>query len=391
MARLLLKGRPVKGLALASLLAASGCLYLGRLNEPPAIRLTSWVSETNPNQVSVRAIVSDDQDRPDELFKYLYFTVDSAEPDRMIHGCDYTLNQTPGSPLATVIFHRAGTFSITAETVDRYQSPSTSDHIMITVKDEAPRFDSGATIKPTTARNFCNFYTADKAITLSLDHAATDDNFGVGCDAPQMLTYTWRIAGMPPNSVLTAWDGSSCAPRTSSSRSWLEVATPTTQVCLWTDPTISDLSMYSVVVGVSDHVNPEVSGPTVDLPVMPDGPPCITDTDPPAGRYVVDRSQIQTFTATAIDDRDSYGGGLTFVWQVSPDGGTTWSTVPDWALSTYQLDVSSLGLGQEVDVRVEAFDSTGCSVDAQNCAPKSCLFPDPAACVKRKTWALELR
>src|SRR5262249_36739070 len=154
---------------------------------------------------------------------------------------------TPGSPAATVIFHRAGTFSITAETIDRFKSPSTADHIMITVKDEAPRFDT-ATIKPTTPRNACTLFPADEPITLSLDLGATDDDFGLGCQPPRMLTYTWRIAGVPGNSVLTTWDGSSCAPRTSSSRSWLEVPTPTAQVCLLTDPTISDFAMYTIVV-----------------------------------------------------------------------------------------------------------------------------------------------
>ena len=71
--------------------------------------------------------------------------------------------------------------------------------------------------------------------------------------------------------------------------------------------------------------------------------------------------------------------------------------MPSWNLSTYQLDVSSFGVGEKVRVRVEALDRTMtavapavCAVDADDCTLASCASM-PDACHKWKTWDLELR
>src|SRR5205814_1531638 len=94
--------------------------------------------------------------------------------------------------------------------------------------------------------------------------------------------------------VLTRYDGSVCQPPTASSGPSLVVADHTIQVCLWTDEAITTaMQNYLVVLEVSDGTSTVPSTSGGNIPVLPDAPPCITGTQLPAGRYVVDRSELQ--------------------------------------------------------------------------------------------------
>ena len=142
-----------------------------------------------------------------------------------------------------------------------------------------------------------------------------------------------------------------------------------------------------------------MTSPVGDVPVGADEPPCITGTNPVAGSYVVDRTELQEFDVDGVvDDRDVFGtDGIGFQWSVWREADPTWRPVPSWTLSTYQLDVSSFGVGEKVRVRAEALDRTGalvppttCPPDADDCVVASCASA-PNACHKWKTWDLELR
>ena len=178
----------------------------------------------------------------------------------------------------------------------------------------------------------------------------------------------------------------------------MEASDALMQVCLWTDPVLgAATAMYDVAVEVDDGTT-LAAGPVANVPVGLDQPPCITGTNPVAGSYVVDRTQLQLFDVDGVaDDRDLFGVGISFLWSVWRGSDPVWRTVPSWTLSTYQLDVSPFGVGENVRVRVEAIDRTGslaspaiCPIDAADCVVSSCAS-SPNLCHKWKTWDLELR
>ncbi|MCU1279872.1 MAG: hypothetical protein JWM53_3418, partial [bacterium] len=269
-----------------------------------------------------------------------------------------------------------------------------------------PIFASDAKVVPTSTPDACNLNAAGDVVTLALQGIVADADAAVAapdasCGRAETLSYVWRIAGQPSGTkpLLTLYDGKACAAPTAASGLTVRAPDAKTQVCLWTDPMIAGATaMYSVVLDVSDGTTSATS-PAADVPVGADEPPCITGTNPVAGSYVVDRAQLQQFEVDGVvDDRDVFGSdGIGYAWSVWRENDPTWRAVPSWKMSTYQLDVSSFGVGENVRVRVEAIDRTGalasaatCGVDADDCVVMSCAS-SPNVCHKWKTWDLELR
>ncbi len=403
MARLLLGWPRMKLWALVPLAAASGCLYLDRINQPPVINnISANLTSTQKGvTVSVTVQASDDDDAPADL-PVVFDVVDATTGAAVSGGCDFDAPDNMGRPRFDVTFLRTGIFTVEAQTHDHFNSPSSKASIVITITDAPPAFDSGSMIVPTSARNACNLNTAGDVLTLGFKGGVGDpDQFAGGsCGRGETLAYTWRITGMPSGArpVLTLNDGNGCLAPTAQSGLALAVDDYAKQVCLWTDANLpAGTAMYSVVLEATDGTSTVQSG-TADIPVAADAPPCITGTNPVAGSYVVDRTQLQTFGVdSAVDDRDVFGSTdrpITFAWSVWRESDPAWRAVPSYTLASYTLDPSSFGVGEKVRVRVEAIDSTGaratCAVAADDCIVTSCAV-GAGSCHKWKTWDLELR
>jgi len=415
MARLLLGSAPMRPWLLLLPLVTSGCLYLDSLDQPPTVSLPSD-SVTTANKggrLTVAPVYGDPDDDVSSLRLALTVTDGQTPPQPLDPSCDYTVDA--GVRAFTVTFYRVGIFKVTVTVSDRDHASNEASE-MVTITDALPVFTAGATIKQTSDRDFCGLDTAGDVLTLQLappsraDAAVSDaDALEVkpGCTPHDVLGYTWRISDAPSGTmpVLTPYDGSSCAAPTATSGPTLAVDDPKTQVCLWTDPTsTAATSMYSVVLDVTDDASDPshtVTSPVGNIPVGADQPPCISGTEPIAGSWVVDRSELQEFTVDHVDDdRDSLGAPmsmLTFAWSVWREDDPVWREVPDWTIPNYQLDVSSFGVGEKVRVRAEAVDRSGarvppssCPVDADDCVVSSCASA-PNVCHKWKTWDLELR
>jgi len=404
-ARLLLWWARMRLWALMPLLASSGCLFLDDINHPPTVSIADGITTTNKGGVlTIHADALDPEDGRNVSVAFELLDAVTLQP--LDAQCDYDATTSGASYF--VSFYRTGTFEITATASDSEHATAQAK-VMVTITDAPPVFATKSMVRATSTRNACDLNAAGDVVTLVLagPKAVTEpvsdadaDAHHAGCAPSETLMYSWRISDFPGGAkpVLTAFDGSGCLAPTSASGLVLEVPTPGTQVCLWTDPMLVGMTaMYSLVLDVSDGTT-TVSSPVGDVPVAADEPPCITGTNPVAGSYVVDRAQLQTFDVDGVvDDRDRFGGGISFVWSVWREADPTWRTVPSWSLSSYQLDVSSFGVGEKVRVRVEAIDRTGalassavCSPDADDCIVYSCASL-PNVCHKWKTWDLELR
>jgi hypothetical protein len=390
--------------ALLPLLASSGCLFLDALNRPPAVSLDATItSAIKGAQLDLRFTVTDDESS-DESFDVKFVVEDAVTGEPLSLPCDYS-DRLAGSNYE-IRFYRAGTFTITATTRDQHGSLSNTSSVLVTIEDAPPIFAADAMVVPTSTPDACNLNAAGDVVTLGLMGGLDDaDQFAAAPDARcaqhEQLRYEWRISDQPSGTrpLLTLYDGKACKPPTAASGLTVLAADAKTQVCLWTDPMISGATaMYGVVLDVFDGTSHAVS-PVGNVPVSVDEPPCITGTDPIAGSYVVDRSELRQFQVDGVaDDRDLFGGsGISYVWSVWRESDPTWRAVPSWTMSTYQLDVSSFGVGENVRVRVEALDRTGalaaaasCPVDADDCVVSSCAS-SPNVCHKWKTWDLELR
>jgi hypothetical protein len=407
MAHLLLSWRRMKVWALLPLLLSSGCLFLDGLNRPPTVSLGTQTPSVNKGtEVVMGYSVTDDESDEKFVMKFTVADADTGAPLDVT--CDYDGFDNGAS--YNVRFFRAGHFVVTAVAFDRHGSMSSTASSMITISDAPPAFSSDAKVVPTSARDACDLNAAGDTITLGLKGQIADVDAGgsganLACGPGEKLTYTWRIAAQPSGTrpVLTLYDAvaRACVDKNALSGSSVVAPDDTTQVCLWTDAMINGaVAMYSVVLDVSDGTTTTTS-PAGDVPVGADEPPCITGTEPIAGSYVVDRSAMQTFDVDGVkDDRDLFGtDGILYVWSLWRESDPTWRTVPLWSTSTYQLDVSSFGVGENVRVRVEAVDRKGigprataamCPVDADDCVVDSCASK-PDVCHKWKTWDLELR
>ncbi|MCU1276829.1 MAG: hypothetical protein JWM53_375 [bacterium] len=389
--------------ALLPLLASSGCLFLDDLNRPPTISLQDTITTTFKGGVLTVVPVAGDPDDPPRSLKISFRVKDG---DQLLGTeCDYEISQLASG--YGFRFFRPGIFEVIA-VVEDPQGSTASTSEMVTISDAPPAFDAQATVVPTSTRDACNLIVAGDIVTFGLmapngiapvsDADADAASPYPKCPGAEKLTYTWRIREQPSgtNPVLTLLDTSGCRKPTATSGLRVSTSDPKAQVCLWTDPMIvGDLAMYSLAVDVSDGT----SSATLDagaVAVTVDEPPCITGTDPIAGSYVVDRTQLQQFDVDGVvDDRDLFGAGIGYAWSVWRQSDQTWRPVPSWTLSTYQLDVSSFGVGEKVRVRVEALDRTGarastCSLDSADCTVPSCAS-SPDVCHKWKTWDLELR
>lgn len=394
-------------------LVTSGCLYLDSIDQPPAVSLPSdsLTTANKGGRLTVAPVYSDPDDDAAKLT--VSVTVADAQSAAPLDPqCDYSID--PVGRAFAVTFYRVGIFQVTV-TVSDPDHASNEASEMVTVTDALPAFTAGATIKQTSLRDLCGLNTAGDVLTLELaaplanEPAVADadaDAVKPGCTPRDVLAYTWRVSDAPGAAmpVLTRYDGSSCAPPTADSGPTLAVADPKEQVCLWTDPASADATtMYSVVLDVTDDASDPghtVTSPAGNIPVGADQPPCISGTEPIAGSWVVDRTELQEFIVDHVDDdRDPLVpmSLLTFAWSVWREDDPVWRDVPDWTLSNYQLDVSSFGVGEKVRVRVEAVDRTGarvpassCPVDADDCVVASCASA-PNVCHKWKTWDLELR
>lgn len=393
----------MKRLALVPLLAAGGCLYLGSLNEAPTVTLDppSASITYKGSAITVRARVQDDQDDVPTLQSRLTFVVASADdPTQRLDPCDLLISQL-GDQL-TVSFFRTGVFSITATTVDRFGARSNSAGLMVTITDAPPAFANGAKPAPTSPVDSCGLYAAGDPLTIGLMGGAVTDPDAAAqnpdrrdCATRETLRYTWRVVAMPDGSrpLLTRWDDG-CAAPTAASGPALEVPDATAQVCLWPDVGAANgAALYGVALEVSDGTQ-TVASSTVDVPVGADAPPCITGTLPPAGTYVFDRNQTLGFDVTGVaDDRDSLDT-VDFVWSVWRESDPVWRVVPAYDQRSYTFDPSSVGVGEQVRLRVEVRDRTGapagCDPAADDCVVTSCAA-GTGACHQWKTWDFELR
>jgi hypothetical protein len=397
--------------ALLPLVASSGCLFLDHLNHAPSVE-TRQDDITTTHKGATLAVHADAVDVEDGKNLKLTYTVSLANPHDPVPLdpiCDYESTPFSGGQF-DITFYRTGTFEILVTATDSDNATATAA-VMITITNAAPKFGPTAMVQQSSLRNACDLTPAGEPITLGLSGGdgggvsdADSDQYASapGCVPSEKVTYTWRISDWPAGGkpVLTSYDGVHCAKPTSLDGSTITVANSTDQVCLWTDETVAGASaMYSVVLDVSDGTT-SVTSPAGNLDVAPDQPPCITGTNPVAGSYVVDRTQVQMFDVDgALDDRDAFGdGSITYAWSVYRALDNTWRQVPDWSLSSYELDPSSFGVGEKIEVRVEALDRVdrmnarppSCTVDQLDCTPYACASK-PNVCHKWKTWELELR
>jgi hypothetical protein len=406
MARLLLSWARMRVWALVPLLASSGCLFLDGLNRPPTIALEANItSAVKGAELLLQYTVTDDEQAHEHLLTQFTVT-DAVTNEPLVRQCDYDDSDTGFSYV--IRFYRAGTFAITAIAYDGHGSRSGTSTVIVNIDDAPPLFAFDAMIVPTSTRNACNLNAAGDVVTLALQGNVGDADANVSgsnasCAQSEKLTYQWRVSDQPSGTkpVLTLYDAKAkaCVAPTSASGLTVDAADAKTQVCLWTDPMISGATaMYGVVLDVFDGTS-RATSPVGNVPVSVDEPPCITGTDPIAGSYVVDRTQLQQFQVDGVaDDRDVFGSsGISYSWSVWRESDPVWRAVPSWTLSTYQLDVSSFGVGENVRVRVEALDRTlalaspaSCPVDADDCVVTSCAS-SPNVCHKWKTWDLELR
>lgn len=388
----------MKRLGLGPLLLAAGCLYYQPVNESPVvtIRAVGATSTIKGAPISLTVDVTDDQ----KAALPISYLVAAADGQPLDH-CDYVLS--PSLYGATVTFFRTGVFTVSALAKDEHGAGGVSGPLMVQVDDAPPVFTQSAALKPSSPSNGCQQYTAGQPITLHLDGDVSDLDAAAteaGCNTAETLHYTYRVVGVPDGAskVLTPFVNGACAARDASSGATLAVPTPTTQVCLWPDvgPAMGTAS-YSVVLDVADDQHTVSSG-SVDVPVAGDQPPCITSTAPPAGDYVVDRTQTTRLEVTAVaDDLDPLGPAdsqLKLVWSVWRDSDPVFRTVPDWNLPYYDLDGTSFGVGEHARVRVEADDRGSgpatCDVSLDDCVVSSCAA-GAGQCRQWKTWDLELR
>ncbi len=403
MARLLLSTVRMKGWALLPLVVSSGCLFLDGLNRAPSVTVDATITSTIKGAAVAVIAHPTDAETPTGSLRVDFQVYDAQSGAAANPRCDY--DETKVGPNLYVTFFRTGIFRVEAVATDPEGAPSGPASVMITVTDAPPQFADKTAVVQTSTPNACGANTAGDVVTLHLDGSVSDPDESVRRDDPscppaESLTYTWRISDQPAGAkpVLTFDNGGGCLPPTAASGNALAVSAPTAQVCLWTDPTLVGASMtYRVVLDVSDGTS-TVTSSAGEVTVDSDEPPCITGSDPVAGSYVVDRSQLQQFDVDGvIDDRDTFGVDISYAWSVWREADPVWRPVPSWTLSTYQLDMSSFGVGENVRVRVEAIDRTGwlappssCPVDADDCVVYSCVSR-PNLCHKWKTWDLELR
>jgi hypothetical protein len=285
--------------------------------------------------------------------------------------------------------------------------------VMFTVEDAPPTFSSGsdAIAIDSAADVVCQAYVANHPVPLTLattagppivdpDAAAAAPN----CTPSDTITVTWRVDSPPGMSAVIAppVDGRCPEQAPASASATFRATTSYTAACLYpTDGgSTGTLPRYSVTVRVSDGTSTLTSN-ALEVSVRSDLRPCIVDTSPPAGHYVIDRSQPQELMVLrTVDDLDMYppvksGAQPTFVWSIWRTTDPTWRVVPEHAQASYTLDPSELALGETVRVQVEARDRN----DAMMCNPDvacgttgSCLLPSLIdTCVWATTWELELR
>ena len=173
MARLLLRGLGVNRFwLLAPLFAASGCLYIEPLNEPPSIQLAniSAKSAHKGEPITMRAITRDEGEEIQSL------TVDfevKAIDDQPLEPCDYEKTQTGHQ--VTYTFYRTGMFAIAATTADTHGSPSAESNnstVMVTIDDAPPVFANDAA-PIGSGENLCGFHTGGQVVRMHLDSPTT--------------------------------------------------------------------------------------------------------------------------------------------------------------------------------------------------------------------------
>jgi hypothetical protein len=361
-------------------------------------------------------LVASMQDPEDGTNLPAVWSVDSADGSPVDHHCDYrldTFSEEPGAPQAEVRFNRVGSWVISFQTFDHFRAPSNTSTVVVQVVDAPPAL-TGKDLKTLESKDACNSYVAGQPLPVYLDGSVMDpdavlDPAASDCNArsySETFSYRWELTGPATSHAVVG-------PKPSKDSQMMGdgdcPATPAAglgntfvpgdndyplAVCVYPDVgSVASPDMYQIVLAVSDGTT-EVRSNVFDAPVRADVPPCLTGAAPDPGSYVVDRNDVQRFTVTgASDDLDPFpSSGLTFQWSIWREQDPVWRTVPDWALSTYELDTSGFAVGEKLRVRVTPADRNGvrvsCDEDQSVCTTDSCLT---SMCQAWMTWDLELR
>jgi hypothetical protein len=395
-------------LALVSAFQA-GCLYIGVINEPPRAELR-LVLDTKPIKGATVSFQATLDDREDGVaLTPTWLVRDMLAGGVELAQCDYALRQLngqPGSPRAEVQFFRTGTFEVAVATTDRFGAASPTAAVTVTVDDAPPRFAGPATLHPSGATaDACNAYVDGEPLLLQLDGEVLDaDRDVVGCAGqPERLTARWSIDSMPAGSFpsLALAGSGACPPCPAApTQAVLTVETEVSapgwqQVCFCSGKAAATpLGSYPVSVHISDGLKEnELTAAPFDVRVDSDAPPCIDGTFPPAGSYVVDRTQPLTLTVVRVaDDRDA--ATATLAWSLYTSSDPVWRAVPSYSGRQYSPDLAALPVGEHVRVRAVPLDRlgarAGCAPDAAVCTAPTCL-PNLPVCQEWVTWDLELR
>jgi hypothetical protein len=393
---------------LLGVLLLGGCLYVGEVNRAPTAALTV----ESPPQVLIKGatlkLVATMHDPEDGGNLKPFWDVNSADGSPVDPRCDYRFNpilgDAPGSALAEVAFFRTGSWVISFQTRDHFNAPSNTSTVMVQVIDAPPTL-SVSDLSAKEGKNVCNAYVANQPLTLFLDGTVDDADAMLSapsdCKDDETFAYRWEIVGLPATShaVLGPRPSQSgdCPPSPAPGldKIWRPGAKDfPLATCVYPDVGEAQVSLdYQIAFFVSDGTT-EIRSNVFDAPVRSDLPPCLTGAAPAPASYVVDRSETQRFTVTgATDDLDPFpSAGLTFQWSIWREQDPVWRVVPDWTLSTYELDTSSFAVGEKLRVRVTPADRNGvrvtCDQDSSSCVVDSCLT---SMCQAWMTWDLELR
>ncbi len=394
--------------ALLLLAGASGCLFVGDLNERPRAQLVASASSTTlGHPIHLRTTVMDDQRQPD-----LEIALRDADGRILDDACTAfaAKGDGPDGPAVDVTFWQPGTYTVEGTPVDTYGARGSAATFMLEVTDSPPAFSKPTLRISDQVTTACTgLYPATRPIRITYDGTVEDAEQTwtpppAGCPnrAPRPLALTWRFVGRPTaGGILGPAPGGSCPEVPSQGADPLEGDTTLTTICLYPDPALptGHGSPYELDLEVDDGRRQAMTDPLL-VDVVGDAPACLDGVYPQAGDYVLPRDQATSFQAVGIDDV-SPPSGLTYAWSLErPAQSAFVSLGPPVAADeggarlVFDPVALGLGVGDDVRLRVEVIDPGGaapaCAVEDDTCTALSCAAAG-ASCPRRATWGIEIR